>query len=272
MESLDPIAVQRELLAGYVLEDLTPEEKAQVEELLAHNPALVEEVQQLRATLNLLPLGLSPTDVPPPLLLSRPPTNQSSPSVIRSTKRFPWRKIALGGLLATAIAGLGWQNHQLQQQLASSEQENHQLQQAFKSSADLANYQRQVQQLSEYRQVVNQLQEPNKNFLTLRATEAKSQATGSLIVGAKNASALLVLKDVPPAPDGKVYQLWAVINGKKVACRSFHPNAQGEVLLEIPFEKWLSASEVMVTQENEGNTRQPQGEMVLQGQQIPFQS
>ena len=130
MESLDPIAVQQELLAGYVLDDLTPEEKAQVEELLAQDPALVNEVHQLRATFNLLPLGLSPADLPPPLLLSRPPANQSSTSVIKATKKFPWAKIALGGLLATAIAGLGWQNHQLQQQLASSEQENQQLHQA----------------------------------------------------------------------------------------------------------------------------------------------
>lgn len=271
MESLDPIAVQ-ELLAGYVLEDLTPAEKAQVDALLAQNPALVKEVQQLRATLNLLPLGLSQADVPPPLLLSRPQANQFSTLVTKTTKKFPWKKIALGGLLTMAIAGLGWQNHQLQQQLASSENEKRQLQQAFASQTNLANYQRQAQQLSEYRQVVNLLQEPNKNFLTLWATQDKSQATGSLIVGAKRTSALLVLKDVPPSPDGKIYQLWAVVNGKKIACRSFQPNEQGEVMLEIPIEKWFSASEVMVTQEKEGYVRQPKGEMVIQGRQIPFQS
>lgn len=272
MESLDPIAAQRELLAGYVLEDLTAEEKAQVEELLAQNPALVEEVQQLRATLNLLPLGLSPVDAPPPLLLSRSPVNQSSPLVIKSPRNFPWAKMALGGLLATAIAGLGWQNHQLHQQLASSEQENQQLHQAFKSQTDLASYQYPAQKFLEYRQVVNLLQEPNKNFLTLRAAQGKSQATGSLIVGGESASALLILKDVPPATPGKVYQLWAVIDGKKVACRSFQPNGQGEVLLEIPFEKWLSTSEVMVTEENGGDIRKPQGEMVIEGHQVPFQS
>jgi len=271
MESLDSIAV-RELLAGYVLGDLTSAEEAQVEELLAQNPAFVTEVQQLRATLNLLPLGLSQADGPPPLLLSRPMANPSSTSLIKTPKTFPWKKIAWGSLLVTAIAGLGWQNHQLHQQLASRERENHQLQQAFNSQTDLADYQKQAQQLSEYRQVVNLLQGPNKNFLTLRATEGKSQATGSLIVGAEQASALLVLKEVPPAAEGKIYQLWAVINGQKIACRSFQPNAQGEVLLEIPIEKWFSASEVMVTEEKEGNIHQPQGEMVIQGRQIPFQS
>ncbi|MBD2654077.1 anti-sigma factor [Synechocystis sp. FACHB-383] len=267
MESLNPIAVQ-ELLAGYVLEDLTPAEQAQVEEMLSQNPALVQEVEQLRATLNLLPLGLSSADVPPPLLLSPSPVNQFSPSVIKSTPKFPWGKIALGGLLATAIAGLSWQNYRLHQQLATIEQTNQTLQQVLDSQGD----QQQTQQLSTYRQVVNFLQEPNQNFLTLRATQATSQATGSLIVGAESASALLVLKDVPPTTDGKFYQLWAVIDGKKVPCRSFLPNAQGEVLLEIPFEKWFSASEVMVTEEKKGSLRQPRGEMVIQGQQMPFQS
>lgn len=267
MESLNPIAVQ-ELLAGYVLEDLSPGEQAQVEELLSQNPALMQEVEQLRATLNLLPLGLSSADVPPPLLLSQSPANWLSPSVIKSTPKFPWGKLALGSVLATAIAGLSWQNYRLHEQLATIEQTNQTLQQVLDSQGD----QQQTQQLSVYRQVVNLLQEPNKNFLTLRATQAQSQATGSLIVGAESASALLVLRDVPPTTDGKIYQLWAVIDGKKVPCRSFLPNAQGEVLLEIPFEKWLSASEVMVTEEQVGPARQPRGEMVIRGQQMPFQS
>lgn len=271
MESLDPTTIQ-ELLAGYVLEDLTPVEKAQVEELLAQNPELVKEVQQLQTTLNLLPLGLSQADGPPPLLLSRPPANRSSTSVIKATKKFPWRQIALGGLFATAIAALGWQNHQLQQQLASIEGERQQLQRVFDSQTDLVNYQKQAQQLLKYRRVVNHLQEPNKNFLTLRATQKESQATGSLIVGAESASALLVLKDVPPIPNGKVYQLWAIVDGKKIACQSFQPNDQGEVMLEIPIEKWFSASEVMVTEEKQEYLRQPQGEMVIQGRQVPFQS
>ncbi|AIE75207.1 MULTISPECIES: anti-sigma factor domain-containing protein [unclassified Synechocystis] len=271
MQSPDPIALE-ELLAGYVLEDLTLEEKIQVEELLAQNPDLIKEVQQLRSIFNLLPLGLSPADVPPPLLLSRSPANQSSTSIIQTTRKFPWRKVALGSLLTMAIAALGWQNHQLHEQLAHREQENQQLQQLFSSQTDLANYQYPAQKFLKYRQVVNLLQEPNKNFLTLRAIKGKSQATGSLIVGAESASALLVLKDVPSPSDGKVYQLWAVINGKKIACRSFQPNDQGEVLLEIPVEKWFSASEVMITEENRGQMLKPQGEMVIEGYQVPFQS
>ncbi|WLT38532.1 hypothetical protein NON20_01270 [Synechocystis sp. B12] len=159
MESLNPIALQ-ELLAGYVLEDLTPAEQTQVEDLLSQNPALVQEVEQLRATLNLLPLGLSSADVPPPLLLSQSPVNRFSPSVIKSTPKFTWGKLALGGVLATAIASLSWQNYRLHEQLATIEQTNQTLQQVLDSQGD----QQQTEQLSAYRQVVNLLQEPNKNF------------------------------------------------------------------------------------------------------------
>ena len=47
-----------ELLAGYVLGDLSPEEIVKVKEHLAQNPELRTEIANLETTLSLLPLSL----------------------------------------------------------------------------------------------------------------------------------------------------------------------------------------------------------------------
>ena len=52
-----------EILAGYVMGDLDEQELVWLNEQIAANPQLKEQVAQLESTLNLLPYGL-PEDVP----------------------------------------------------------------------------------------------------------------------------------------------------------------------------------------------------------------
>ena len=48
-----------ELLAGYVLGDLEPEEVTEMHQLIAEHPEIVTEIDYLQDTLTMLPLGLS---------------------------------------------------------------------------------------------------------------------------------------------------------------------------------------------------------------------
>ena len=50
-----------ELLAGYVLGDLEPEEVTAMQEIIVNHPEIVTEIDRLQETLSLLPLGLSPS-------------------------------------------------------------------------------------------------------------------------------------------------------------------------------------------------------------------
>lgn len=281
MESLESSNSLESLLAGYVLGDLTPEEVAKVKQILENSPDLAVEVERLQSTLALLPLSLPTNALPPKDLPSRilqaaqndvfDQTRASTPFPNPFGKHLRQLAIALGGLATLAIAALGIQNYQLQLKLASVRDENRQLQQELISAQTSLNQLHQAktaamsQKLSQYQQVVNLLGEPNSRFLTLKGTHSKSASSGSLLIAPKSEAAILVLQNVDPLPQGKVYRMWATINGEKVSCTDFQPNNRGEVFLKIPLDQWGSATEVTVTVEPEQEIPQPVGEMVMTG-------
>jgi cell division protein FtsB len=265
------------LLAGYVLGDLTPEEVAHVKQLLETDLAIKAEVERLQSTLALLPLSL-PESTPPQQLQSRIlqeartdltlslDTTLSHPGSMRCRQ---W-SIVVGSIAALAIAALGLQTWQLRYQLATAQADKQKLQQDLKvTQAELDQIRQNdlamTQKLSRYQQTVNLLQEPNNRFLSLKGTSPKSDSTGSLLIAPKSDKAVLVLRDVEPLPAGKVYRMWAIVNGKKVSCMDFAPNEQGEVFLEVPLDQLGAATEVVVTIEPDRYSPQPVGEMVITG-------
>lgn len=264
------------LLAGYVLGDLTPEEAARVKQLVENNPEVAAEVKRLQSTLALLPLSLSKSVLPPQGLQSKILQAAQTDRFVQSPIGIGMGKqkweIALASLTAMAIAALGIHTFQLDQKLASTQLEKHQLQQELKTAQASLSQLRQNddmakmrQELSRYQQVVNLLGESDNRFLNLRGMSPKSSSSGSLVIAPKSDTALLVLRDIDLLPEGKVYQMWAVMNGKKVPCIQFKPNNQGEVFLKIPIDKWRSATKVVVTVEPDRDIHEPVGEMVLTG-------
>ncbi len=112
----------QELLAGYVLGDLTPEEMAQVQELLREDPALATEVLQLQNTLGAIPLALEFQQPPAHVkaqLLATAASAAAPAKKVSQPWRLPWGRIITGIAITGAIA-LGLQNWQLRQQLAQS--------------------------------------------------------------------------------------------------------------------------------------------------------
>ncbi|MCY7278182.1 MAG: anti-sigma factor, partial [Phormidesmis sp. CAN_BIN44] len=78
-------------------------------------------------------------------------------------------------------------------------------------------------------------------------------------------SAMLVLQDVATLPRGKVYRMWAFIDGEKVFCGDFKPNDRGEVFLQLPLDKWGGTIEAGITVEPDRALSMPVGEMVITG-------
>jgi anti-sigma-K factor RskA len=276
MEPLEPSEQLENLLAGYVLGDLTPEEAAQVKQFLEHNPDLLTELRQLQSTLAVIPLSL-PVSSPPQQLETRilqAAQAEASPAIraraqSKSLIKSSWRWG--GAIAAVMIAGLGFETYRLYQKLAVTEFENHRLHQQLATAQATLDRIRQTelattrQELSRYQQAVNLLRQPKNRFLTLIGTNPKLQSSGSLVMVPTKGSALLVLRDVVPLPKGKVYRLWALVDGQKVTCGDFKPNDQGEVFLELPLDKWGGTTEVVVTIEPDRALSMPVGEMVITG-------
>lgn len=246
-----------ELLASYVLGDLTPEEIATVNQLLKTHPELEAEVSRLQKTLALIPLAL-PESSPPPNLGSQI-LQAASASVtdspdrtlhrVRRTARakHPFRIKAkfciLGSAAAAFVIGLGLYSYRLNQQLASTQTE-----------------------LSHYKQAIALLRQPSNRLVSLKGTNAIPQASGSLVIVPNSEVAILTLQNLAPLPKGQIYRLWAADNGKKIYCGEFKPDPQGKVFIELPLDNGMSGNySVVVTVEPSQKTPQPIGETVMSG-------
>ena len=166
----------RSQLAGYVLNDLTPEKAVLVEHWLGQYPEVAAELETLQTTWESLPNGLEPV-VPPPgvrdriLTAVQPMISAPAPPPGRdpSRRRFPWVRLGLGWA-ATALA------------LVTTLQENQRLRLALRQSEA----------------VVASFSQPANRLFTLTGTEAEPQASGRLVVNPTDQTALIITTDLPP--------------------------------------------------------------------------
>lgn len=122
MTGFEDIQDIQEQLASYILGDLTPEEVAEVHQLLATHPELEAEISQLQKTLALFPLALPEVQLPSALgsqILQRASDSLTAPMTmgdgnIRKKKLIPWPSL-IAGLAAAMVAGLGFYSYRLNQ-------------------------------------------------------------------------------------------------------------------------------------------------------------
>ena len=246
-----------ELLAGYVLGDLTSAEITIVEAYLAAHPEQQAEVASLMLPLDLLSLTL-PADNPPASLRTKIlqdaaagqiAINQPANSPVKSAQT--WKSI-LAGLGLLLIAGLGWNNYQLSHELATVKQDL--------KIATVA----QQQKSKDYQSVVSLLPQPNNRYFSLKNMQGKG-GVGSLVIVPNKSIALLALQKVEPLPPGQVYRVWAIIGDEEVDCAHFVPDGKGKVLMQIPVKAWEKASKITITIEQKSAT-EPEGEIAIEGE------
>jgi hypothetical protein len=240
-----------ELLAGYVLGDLTPAEITLVEQYLTQHPEQQTEVASLMLPLDLLPLSL-PADLPPASLRQQIMQIAEADQVVHQTvtpqPAAPPRRSNLSlsanaaswlaGISLLLSAGLGWQNYRLTQELATARS---------------------------YESVVGLLQQPNNRFLALKSMGKKPMGMGSLVMAPQKSSALLTLQQVPPVPRGQVYRVWAILGDGEMACGDFLPDASGQVLMKLPLNSWDKVNKVTITIEDKGAVHAV-GEIAIEGE------
>ncbi len=264
----NPAAIEA-MLAGYALGDLAAAEMAEVEAYIAAHPEATTALARLQTTLALLPLAL-PESSPSPDLRSRilaaaATTPAATNNVIDLASRRRWsltdgrsspvaRGTWLAGTIAAGLVGvLGFQNYRLTQQVAGLEQQVQVAQQLDQQTA-----------LVKYRESIDMLRQPDNRLITLKGMA--DQSSGSLILFTLDKKAALNLKNVPPLPDGRMYRLWAMVEGRKVYCTEFQPDGSGMVSLMIPLDQLGAARQVAVTIDPQAApTVEPVGDMVMSG-------
>ncbi len=269
-----------ELLAGYVLGDLSSDDMIRVQHYLNSNPDAIAEVEALQITLGLLPLGLDDVPVPPQIktnLLASLPDRATLPSSlptipqttvqtilktsVQAKVQQRWFAIA-GSIAAMTIAALGLQSYQLQQEFAATRQELAKLRESQEKLLAKSG------EGDRYQQAVFLMNQPHSRMLTMTGSGSVAGASGNVVIMPDQNRAVLMVEKMPPPPPGKVYHLWAVVNNQKVACIQFVPEANGRVLIPLPANRWNAATQVVITIEPEQAGTQPTGDMVMSGEKI----
>jgi anti-sigma-K factor RskA len=248
MENFENPQQWQELLADYVLGDVTSEEAETVYQLLIAHPELNEEMIHLQETLALIPLAL-PESSPPKTLganilyLAQTQSNSANSIVASLRKKSKAKLVALGSVALSVILGLGFYNYRLHQELAIAQKE-----------------------LSQYQNAIATLPESNNRLLSLKGTNKAPSATGVVLVMPKMGKAMMTVQNLKPLPQGKVYHLWAVSNGKKYDCGQFNADQKGQVMKQIPLDEIITnTSTLVITIEPTESITQPTGAEVMIG-------
>ena len=214
-----------EILAGYVLGNLEEKELAWLNEQLVVNPQLQQQINELEATLTLMPYSL-PQNVPSSDLRSKicpkiTNSNQAKYSQTWKLNRLAW---IISGITALTSLFLGVNNYGLRQELAI----NH-------------------QQLGQQQELITLLRQPRNRLVSLQGLDDLPTASGSLFIAPQEKKAVLALQNLAPLSGKKVYRLWAISQEKTTGCANFIPDDQGIVHLELSNNALKDANSISST-------------------------
>jgi anti-sigma-K factor RskA len=204
-----------ELMAGYVLNTLSPGEVEEFEQILQENPEIISKMTELRELMGLVAYAPPRVSAPQHLRskalevtrspLSAPaamPTEQIKQPLLKPT--FVWSRVAMA-VASVLVLFLGADNYRLHQRLA----------------------------LMQTKLIIFQEQEQKRDRADFALRGTQGAAEGRILLDVKSGRALISLKNLSPAPTGTSYSLWAFMENKKVLCGTFNPSSSGRILDEM---------------------------------------
>jgi hypothetical protein len=275
-KSFDPEYIKN-LAAGFVVDDLSPEEAEEFLLLLDEHPEVIAEVEDLQEVLRQVVDGFievePPADLLPKILsqvsvqeanianVNNISIQQTDKLITPKTSR-RWTKFA-GSIAALFVVILGIDNYRLRQNLSVVSADNQKLRQDF----------------TQVQAVKSMLQNSQTRLYTFEAASSKNKitdnASGSIVINPQKQKAVMMFQNLPAPPPGQVYLLWTVIADKKLPCGQVKPYSWGTASYELPFSNQMyqefthpQFSGLVVTLETDAKVSRPTGKVVMQSSQI----
>jgi anti-sigma-K factor RskA len=200
-----------------------------------------------------LPLITSPATAQVVQFPERAPS--PAPPVVRRSAFSGWLPWAAAAILLIAFAYtfINWQKDHRQLQAVTS--------QHLDTQQQLAQMREQVAygiaRASELEQINAVLAAPQRSVIAMSGLEAAPSASGNLYWDHQK-NRWVVIANLPPAPAGKVYQLWMVTPEAKISAGLIEPDASGHgfVVVDLP----ANAGQIQaaaITLEPQGGSPQP---------------
>ncbi len=117
----------------------------------------------------------------------------------------------------------------------------------------------------ELAQVNSVLSSPSPRVLQLEGQEPAALSSATVYWDVQG-NRWVVTATLPPAPEGKVYQLWFVTSSAKISAGLIHPDGAGHGFVQLQFPSDIGPlAAVAITLEPEGGSEQPTSVIYLLG-------
>ncbi len=186
--------------------------------------------------------------------------DRESSNIIQMPQRRAWSSSQIFGAIAASllIAALAISSIVLWQRNKAMEAETARLSRQLKE---------QEQEIVKAKEDKSMLTAPGSNMAMLGGTEMAKDARARIAYDRQTGRAMLIADGLPPAPAGKAYQLWFIVEGKPpMPGGVFNTDANGhaEMRDQMPSEG-RHAGVFAVTLERAGGVPAPEGKAYLQG-------
>ena len=168
----------------------------------------------------------------------------------------PWAAAAIL-LVAFAYAFISWRSER-QSLLAILDQERTQRYKSAEENADLkGQLTREADLSSELAQINAVLSTPQSRVISLSGQGPAPEATGKVYWDVRG-HRWVISANLPPAPQGKIYQLWFVTSAAKVSAGLIKPDKSGHGFAVLAFPANLyGVRKTAITLEPDGGSPQP---------------
>ena len=273
-----PAPISQEDLALYAMRSLPADEMTAVAAALRNNPQAQQELALIQDDLALLALSVDQqaapagsferlqarmretfqagaTSVPAGKPIEMPAT-QAEIATLPSTGRSKWAVITpwlIAACLAIACAILGYRTASLNDALDGE-------------SALVSNL---AAKASRAQQVLEVLNAPNAQRVTLAATKTPPAPTAHAVYLAERGALMMEANNLKPVPAGKTYELWVIpaSGAAPVPAGTFTPNGEGYASVVLPkLPSGVPAKAFGITIENAGGSKTPTMPIVLSGE------
>lgn len=270
--------ISHEDLALYAMRSLPAEEMAAVAAALRNNPQAQQELALIQDDLALLALSVDQQAAPAgsferlqarmretfqagatsvaggkPIEMT---ATQTEIAIVPPTRRSKWAVItpwAIAACLAIACSILGYRTASLNDALDGE-------------SALVSNL---AAKASRAQQVLEVLNAPNAQRVTLAATKTPPAPTAHAVYLAERGALMMEANNLKPVPAGKTYELWVIpaSGAAPVPAGTFTPNGEGYASVVLPtMPSGVPAKAFGITIENAGGSKSPTLPIVLSGE------
>ena len=250
-----------DLLAAYSVDALDQDERDLTDDHLAHCPACRAELRELAEAAGRLGLAMPQVALPAGAkqrLLAvleqdarRPRSRELPRSLLPALPRLTRSTVAVCAALVLAVMSSLWAAG-LQVQLDEQR-------------ATVATLR---ERANRYDRVVTVLQAPDIQLRSMQGTQLAPSAVGRIYVDPDSGQGMMMVRSLPPLPEGRAYQLWWVrADGKRESgglLRITDTQGNGYALIQCPgsLSTWQS---VGITEEPSTGSPAPTGQRLLGG-------